>query len=189
MINKFVNLAIVSLLLPFGSIASTKISLGVTTGGIEYTSGKTSDEPIDEDSMKGMYGYFDFGESYKLELTVSNYGEYLFSEHSEEISALIASIVYSPKEYAGFTPYGKLGYGYLSLTQRFSLLGTEIENKTTGDALVAGVGVEYNPSELPNIGIRLAYDYLYFSTSRIVDDKQSDNSLKGLSLGLTIHFD
>jgi opacity protein-like surface antigen len=171
------------------AIDLTNITVGVSAGSMEYGSDIKNGSVDDKSSTYSLIGQYNFKDNLKLEFSMSNFGEYAFDNYATEFSALTASAIMMAPSYQGFTPYGKLGYGFMMMTQKVDLLGTELENETRGDTLLAGIGFEYQNDLLPNLKLRMSYDYHYFKTSNLISSEDSNNNLSEFSLGVLYSFD
>jgi opacity protein-like surface antigen len=164
------------------------ISVGASTGSLKYDSGMASENAEDKESAFSFFGQYQLQESIKVELAMNSFGDYTQDTHSTSFSSVTASMIAETTIANGFKPYAKLGLGLMNMTQTIDFLDTEIENKSTGDHLLAGFGVAYTNEHFSNVMITLSYDYYYFKTSKLLGSEDSSNSLSGVSLGIIYHF-
>jgi len=183
-------LIFVSIALSFNSYASDTrgISIGGSFGNISYDS-SGSDIMLDKsDSTYSVIGQLRINSGIGIEATFGNFGEYESSLSTTQYSGLTASFVGNTDKYYGIQAFGKAGIGILTMTQRIQVFGVEVENKSVGDMLLASGGLAYTIKSLPQLTLRVSYDYYYFRTAGVVSGSEKNNNLTATSIGVLLNF-
>ena len=89
----------------------------------------------------------------------------------------------------GVELYGRLGLAALKYTQKFDLLGSELENSSTGDAIVSSVGFSYTPPTFQKATFQIEYINYYFETEKTYSDGEAEsNNLGVFQVGAKFNF-
>jgi hypothetical protein len=162
-------------------------------GSTNYSSRKVKD--IDSGDLSlSVFGGYTFNRYFGLQGGYSNLGNYSGGEgllKSIDLSAInFTAIGILPLGESDFDLFGRLGLAVLNYTQNFELNDEKIENSSTGDAIIAAIGINYTPENFDRMTMAINYDYYYFATETpyVAGDSPNDHSVGVLGLSARYNF-
>ena len=78
----------------------------------------------------------------------------------------------------------------LNYTQNFELFGEDLDNSSTGDAIVSSIGANYTHSSFKKVTYHIALENYYFETEKAYssNDDNESHSINSLTLGARFNF-
>lgn len=179
----------------YGGIGSAKTSFD--DDGLSDDMGSTSEDT--EDKGLHVFGGYQFNPYFAVELSSRDLGEYTSQSPSfvykEEFSALtIGAVGFLPLG-SGFSLYGRVGAGAITLDEKYSSAGFHDRNDDAGGVSTLGAGVEFRNSGL---AVRLGWEThlftveteTYFNSGNYYyyDEDEYDQRIDTFGLDIAYYF-
>lgn len=175
-------------------------------GGLGYAKTHFDDDDqfygIDADSRDSglhLFGGYQFNPYFAVEVSTRDLGEYTARGYGivyrEEFTATtIGAVGFLPLG-SGFSLYGRVGAGAVTLDEKVSYAGGHDSDDDTGGVSTLGAGVEYRNSGL---ALRLGWEshfftvettQIYSSGNRVyIDDEEYDQRIDSFGLDIAYYF-
>jgi OmpA-OmpF porin, OOP family len=193
------------MLMANGALAGGFIENPAVYGGIGLANTHFDDDDQFEwasvdtrDSGIHAFGGYQFNRYLAVELSARDLGEYRaddgYTRHKEEFSAVtIGAVGFLPLGSSGFSLYGRIGAGVVSLDERVSEPGWSDSSSDSGGTSSLGAGIEYRNS---GFALRAGWEShfftvqttQYFDTGRYIYEDEEEYSQRIDSFGLDIAY-
>ncbi|MFT3929563.1 MAG: outer membrane beta-barrel protein [Spongiibacteraceae bacterium] len=179
----------------YGGIGSAKTSFD--DDGLYDDMGSSSDDT--EDKGLHVFGGYQFNPYFAVELSSRDLGEYTARGSSfvykQEFSALtIGAVGFLPLG-SGFSLYGRIGAGGISLDEKYTSGSFHDRNDDSGGVSTLGAGVEFRNSGL---AVRLGWEthlftvqtesYFYNGSYYYYDEDEYDQRIDTFGLDIAYYF-
>ncbi len=161
--------------------------------GLEVGSASYDEQGFkDNASSNSIVGGLKVNEYFKLQGNLYDLGGFNSDSSiidSVEISGLAVSAVGTlPLGDSGFEVYGRAGLSLMTYVQNIEFFDGTIENESTGDAIVTGLGATYTHSSFKRWTFHIGFENYYFETTNLSSTEHESHSVNNFVLGARFNF-